>query len=90
MQDQGQDTVASEVNKSNRIDLKSKNIYDETRDAFIPAKKYASWTLNESTCSWEAPVSRPNDEYEIIDGLNTIIGRYEWNESTTSWDKIEV
>jgi hypothetical protein len=33
--------------------------------------------LNESTCLWEAPVSRPNDEYEIIDGLNTIIGRYE-------------
>ena len=64
--------------------------YDETRDAFIPPKLYASWTLDESTCSWEAPVSRPDDEYEVIDGLNTIIGRYEWNESTTSWDKIEV
>ena len=25
--------------------------YDEDRDAFIPPKKYPSWTLNESTCN---------------------------------------
>ena len=64
--------------------------YDEDRDAFIPPKLYESWTLNESTCLWNPPIPKPADEYEIIDGLNTIIGRYEWNESTTSWDKIEV
>ena len=28
--------------------------YDaSTRDAFIPPKPYASWTLNEDTCLWE-------------------------------------
>ena len=26
--------------------------YDRTRDAFIPPKPYASWTLNEDTCLW--------------------------------------
>ena len=51
--------------------------YDEDRDAFIPPKPYASWTLNETTCLWGAPVAYPDDGE-----------RYEWNESTTSWDQI--
>ena len=51
--------------------------YDETRDAFIPSKPYNSWTLNEDTCNWEAPVAHPDD------------GKvYDWNEETTSWDEI--
>ena len=29
--------------------------YDRTLDAFIPPKPYASWTLNEDTCLWDAP-----------------------------------
>ena len=48
--------------------------YDETRDAFIPRKPYPSWTLNESTCNWEAPVAKPGDH-----------PFYDWNESTQSW-----
>jgi len=52
--------------------------YDETRDAFIPSKPYASWTLNESTCQWEPPVARP--------GEDTPTKNYVWNEDTTSWD----
>jgi hypothetical protein len=52
--------------------------YDEDRDAFIPKKPYPSWTLNEDTCRWEAPVARPDD------------GKmYTWNEETTSWDLVE-
>lgn len=51
--------------------------YDSGRDAFIAPKPYASWVLNETTCQWEAPVAVPVDD-------NT----YEWNESTTSWDRI--
>ena len=51
--------------------------YDESRDAFIPPKPYNSWTLNETTCLWEAPVNPPSDN-EI----------YSWNEETTSWDLI--
>ena len=49
--------------------------YDQTRDAFISPKPYASWILNETTCLWEAPVSKPDDNK-----------KYEWNETTTSWN----
>ena len=51
--------------------------YDEDRDAFIAPKPYASWTLNETTCLWEAPTAYPDDG-----------NRYTWNEETTSWDLI--
>lgn len=48
--------------------------YDETRDAFIPPKMFASWVLDEETCNWVAPVAIPND------------GKfYYWDEDTTSW-----
>lgn len=48
--------------------------YDHTKDAFIPPKPFASWTLNEETCLWDAPTSMPTD------------GKlYEWDESTKSW-----
>ena len=53
--------------------------YDEDRDAFIPKKPFNSWILNESTCLWEAPISMPNDGNE-----------YTWNESTLTWDIVEV
>jgi hypothetical protein len=51
--------------------------YDETRDAFIPPKPFDSWTLNETSCLWEAPVAMPDDGQQ-----------YTWNEETTSWDLI--
>jgi len=52
--------------------------YDEDRNAFISPKPYASWILNETTCRWEAPVARPDDN-----------NRYNWNEDNTSWDAVE-
>lgn len=51
--------------------------YDHSRDAFIPPKPYASWTLNETSCLWEAPVEYPDDGEMYI-----------WNEDTTSWDLV--
>lgn len=51
--------------------------YDQERDAFIPPKPYASWTLNESTCRWDPPVDYPDDG-----------NRYDWNEITKQWDLI--
>jgi len=51
--------------------------YDAQRDAFIPPQPYPSWTLNEDTCRWSAPISKPTD------------GKmYKWNESTTSWVEV--
>jgi hypothetical protein len=51
--------------------------YDKIKDAFIPPKPYNSWTLNETTCRWEAPVAYPADDKNYI-----------WNEETTSWDLV--
>jgi hypothetical protein len=51
--------------------------YDSTRDAFIPPKPYNSWTLNEDTCQWEAPVAYPDDD-----------NMYNWDEATTNWKEI--
>lgn len=48
--------------------------YDSGRDAFIPPKPYASWTLNDTTCRWEPPIPYPAG--------NNI---YEWNEETLEW-----
>jgi hypothetical protein len=48
--------------------------YDEQRDAFIAPKLYASWTLNETTCQWNAPTPMPDNGKA-----------HSWNESTTSW-----
>jgi hypothetical protein len=49
--------------------------YDKTLDAFIPAKPFASWILDEETCLWNAPVARPE-------------GDYIWNEDNQSWDLV--
>ena len=56
--------------------------YDEDRDAFIPPKPYPSWTLNETTCLWEAPVAKPELTEEQINNNNY----YFWNEETKQWD----
>jgi len=52
--------------------------YDTTRDAFYGTQPYASWTLNEDTCIWEAPVDLP-------DGIKF----YKWDESITNWVEVE-
>ena len=52
--------------------------YDEDRDAFISKKPYPSWILNETTCVYESPVAKPDDDNE-----------YNWNESEQSWNLIE-
>ena len=50
--------------------------YDRDNDAFILAKPYPSWTLNESTFKWEAPTPKPVDAY------------YNWDEESLSWYKM--
>jgi hypothetical protein len=48
--------------------------YDSTRNAFIAQKPYESWTLDETTCCWNAPVSYPTDNK-----------KYVWDEATINW-----
>ena len=51
--------------------------YDSGRDAFIPPQQFASWTLNETSCIWEAPTPKPTD------------GKiYSWNEEQLAWVEI--
>jgi len=50
--------------------------YDEDRDAFIDVKPFNSWVLNESTCCWEPPTPKPDDEK-----------LYFWNETTLNWQE---
>lgn len=57
--------------------------YDSVRNAFIPPRPYASWTLNESTCLWDCPITYPDD------------GKfYHWNEAayqldnSVGWDEV--
>ena len=54
--------------------------YDESRDAFIEPKPHESWVLNEDTCTWEAPIQRP----ENIDGHIWM-----WNEEILNWESIK-
>lgn len=48
--------------------------YDAERDAFIPPKPFESWTLDEATCHWEAPVAKPDNDK-----------MYTWDEQSLSW-----
>ena len=52
-------------------------VYDAERDAFYLQQPYSSWTLDEDTCLWNPPVTRPNDEK-----------RYKWNETDKQWDEV--
>ena len=52
--------------------------YNSATDIFYPRQPYPSWTLDEETCRWDAPVAYPDDGNE-----------YNWNESTKAWDEKE-
>ena len=60
--------------------------YDSTRDAFYDPQPYASWTLNENTCMWEAPITYPVER--------TGQDNYRWNEdayqadNTKGWEEV--
>jgi len=49
--------------------------YDSERDAFYAPQPFASWTLDDETCLWAAPIVMP-----IVDGKT-----YVWNEDSTNW-----
>lgn len=51
--------------------------YDRVRDAFIPPQPFPSWTLNDETCLWDAPVAYPEDGKH-----------YAWDEATTNWVEV--
>ncbi len=48
--------------------------YDRARDAFIAPQPFSSWTLNEDTCQWDSPVTRPTE------GID-----HSWDEDNLTW-----
>jgi len=52
--------------------------YDTGRDAFIPPRPYPSWSLDEATCLWTAPVPYPADG-----------GTYVWDEAAQAWVAVD-
>ena len=54
------------------------SVYDRDKKVFYIPKPYPSWTLNEDTCLWEAPVPCPDDDEMYI-----------WDEENQGWDLIE-
>jgi len=62
--------------------------YREDLDMFISAQPFASWSLNETTGQWEAPVAQPELTEEQTNS-ETHFYFYTWNEENQSWDLIE-
>jgi hypothetical protein len=48
--------------------------YDRTNDVFYAPQPFASWTLNETTWTWEAPVAHPTDDKFYV-----------WDEEVKNW-----
>jgi len=61
--------------------------YDEGRDAFIGAKTFPSWVLDETTCQWKAPSAEPVTYTQQVTDLNdaAVKDTYEWDEPSKSW-----
>lgn len=51
--------------------------YNSSLDAFVPPQPFPSWTLDNATADWVAPVPMPTDGKQ-----------YAWNEETQSWDVV--
>ena len=51
--------------------------WDVERDAFYAPQPYPSWSLDEDTCRWEAPVPYPEDADPTI--------CYMWDEDNIQW-----
>jgi len=51
--------------------------YDEAHDVFYAPQPYPSWTLNQTSWLWEAPVPYPTD------------GKfYQWDETAKNWVEV--
>ena len=49
-------------------------VYNSAKEAFIPPRQFASWTLDDTTCLWRPPKAYPQGG-----------GAYKWNENIPDW-----
>ena len=50
--------------------------YDKQRDAFISLKPYENWILDEFSCLWIPPITRPTDGKKHV-----------WNQELNLWEE---
>jgi len=62
-------------------------VYDAGRDAFYAPQPYPSWTLDETTCYWQAPVAQPAIVMPTTETEGTF---YSWDESNVNWIAVTV
>ena len=59
--------------------------YDATNDVFYEQKPFASWTLNNTTWLWQAPIATPTlTEEEMLEGKY-----YTWDEDAYQADNTQ-
>ena len=56
--------------------------YNSGLDAFVPPQPYASWTLDNSTADWKAPLTEPT----LTDEQRAAGSYYTWDESAYQAD----
>ena len=72
--------------------------YDADADVFYAPQPYPSWSLDENFI-WQPPTPKPEPD-ELLDGTSSydlarsdeetfLVGRWEWDEDTTSWVEVE-
>lgn len=55
--------------------------YNSSLDAFISPKPFASWILDEETCTWKAPKEKPETSENQF---------AKWNEELLDWEIIDL
>lgn len=53
-------------------------IYDVNHDVFYVKQPHPSWTLNQTTWTWEPPTAKP-------EGMTPTGYEWEWDEATQAW-----
>lgn len=74
----GQDTTWIQTSYNGNIRFRYAGVgmtYDSANNVFITEQPFPSWTLNETTWDWVAPVEYPTDNKT-----------YSWNEDNQTWD----
>jgi len=82
----GQDTNWIQTSYNGNIRARYAGVgmtYDSANNVFITEQPFPSWTLNQTTWDWDAPVPYPTVEEDSTDS-------YTWNEDTQSWDLVVV
>lgn len=60
--------------------------WDSARDAFISPKPFDSWTLNETTCQWEAPTAEPTTLTYDAGETDLFNVQPRWSEDNSRWE----